>query len=90
MYQMDNNKKKRKNYNEQAIIDAVAAVKNGASFRTAANIYDVPVTTVRDRYHGKYKEGKHIPGPATGLSFKQEQLLKVYAWLGTELITITF
>ena len=47
---MANDTKERKNYNDQSIIDAVAAVKNCDSFRKAAKKYNVPVTTVRDRY----------------------------------------
>ena len=43
---MGDKKKTRKNYTDQSIINAVAAVKNGDSFRKAAEKYDVSVTTV--------------------------------------------
>ena len=69
-------RKKRKNYTECSIISAVAAVKNGSSFRKAAEQFNVPVTTVRDRYHSKYTDGKHVPGPSSALGLEQEESLK--------------
>lgn len=73
---MADSRKKRKNYSDQSVIEAVAAVKNGDSFRKAASKYNVPVTTVRDRFHAKYTDGKNVPGPAPGLTFEQERILK--------------
>ena len=61
--------------NEKDVLAAVAAVKNGESFRKAAAKYDVPTTTERDRFHGKYKEGKHVPGPNSALTPDQEKSL---------------
>ena len=68
---------KKKNYDEKDVLAAVAAVKNGESFRKAAAKYDVPTakTTVRDKFHGKYKEGKHVPGPNSVLTPDQEKSL---------------
>ena len=68
--------KKKKLYDDQQVINAIASVKNGLSFRAAAAKYGVPVQTVRDRYYGKYKEGKHTPGPSLSLSYEQEECLK--------------
>ena len=51
----------------------MAAVKNGKSLGKAAAKHDVPTTTVRDRFHGKYKEGKHVPGPNSVLTPDQEK-----------------
>ena len=51
-------------------------VKNGSSFRKAAEQFNVPVTTVRDRYHSKYTDGKHVPGPSSALGLEQEESLK--------------
>lgn len=41
-----------KNYAESEIIAAVAAVKNGMSFHKASAKYNVPTSTVRDRFYG--------------------------------------
>ena len=68
--------KKKKLYDDQQVINAIASVKNGLSFRAAAAKYGVPVQTVRDRYYGKYTEGKHTPGPSLSLSYEQEECLK--------------
>ena len=46
-----------------------------AALRGAASRFDITVTTFRDRYHGKYKEGKHYPGPSPGITTEQESTL---------------
>ena len=71
----DKGQVKKKQYEGQRMISAIAAVRNGESFRGAASRFDIPVTTLRDRYHGKYKEGKHYPGPSPGITTEQESTL---------------
>ena len=44
---------KKKQYEGQRMISAIAAVRNEESFKGAASRFDIPVTTLRDRYHGK-------------------------------------
>ena len=46
-------KNKQKDYSDEIIIATVAAVRNGPCFGKAAENNNVPVTTVRDRHHGK-------------------------------------
>ena len=72
----DSCKKKKKLYDDSSVISALAAVRNGSSFRVAAEKYGIPTSTLRDRYHGKYDAGKHSPGPSLGLTWEQEDHLK--------------
>ena len=70
--------KKKKNYSDSQLINAIAAVKNGSSFNQAAIKFEVLLSTIRDRYYGKYNEGKHKPGPLSALSYEQEEQLKTH------------
>ena len=69
-------KSKKLPYDDSQVIAAIAAVKNGSSFNAAAIKHGVPLSTLRDRYYGKYNPDKHKPGPSTYLSEEQEELLQ--------------
>ena len=44
---MSDKKKYKRNYQDQDVINAVTAIRNGQSIRIAAAMNNVPVTTVR-------------------------------------------
>ena len=50
--------KKPKCYDENTMIAAIAAVKNGASYMKAAKDYSVPYTTLHDKCNAKYNKEK--------------------------------
>lgn len=69
-------KRKKKQYEDSYMISAIAAIRNGMSFNAAAKRFDVPLSTLRDRFFGRYPEGKHKPGPSIRLSKEQEGTLR--------------
>ena len=68
--------KKKASYDQSLVIQAIAAVKNGSSFNAAAIKYGIPLSTLRDRFYGKYNFQKHKPGPASNLTYQQEEILQ--------------
>jgi len=71
-------KRKRCNYSETDLLNAVADIKNGASYRSVAQKYSIPVMTLNDKIKGKTPLQKYVPGPCTYLSLDQESKLKEY------------
>lgn len=70
-------KRKRNNYSQENMLNAIAEVKRGSTLRKSAEKYGVPVMTLSDKIRGKTPITKHRPGPATYLSEHQEsQLIK--------------
>ena len=58
----DPKSKKRKTYDKDDLLRAVAAVKNGMTYKNASEKYGVPVSTINDRCLVKYSEEKNRPG----------------------------
>ena len=63
--------KKRKQWTDEAMRAAIAAVKNGMSVCRAATIHDVPRTTLQDRISGRVVHGTKS-GPLSYLSHQEE------------------
>ena len=71
-------KQKRCNYTEENLLDAIAEVKGGLSYRKASDKYGIPVMTLSDKIKGKTPLAKFSPGPSTYLSQEQENKLARY------------
>ena len=55
--------KKRQKYSDQALMEAVAEVRNGTlSWRKASEKYGVPAQTIGDRIHNRYLVQKKKAG----------------------------
>ena len=48
---------KKKKYDEQRIVSAIAAVRNGESFRRAASRFEIPASTLRDIQRASILQG---------------------------------
>ena len=59
---MPNNTKKRKNYDIDTLLRAVAAVSNGMTYKEASVTFGVPVASIADKKNSKYAPGKNKPG----------------------------
>ena len=68
-------KRKKINYTDDDVLQAVASIENGLSFRKASLQYGVPVMTISDKYRKKTPLVNCKPGPQTFLSEHQEQQL---------------
>jgi transposase-like protein len=64
-------KRKRTKYTDEALISAIAEIKNGASYRQTSSKYGVPVMTLSDKIKEKTPLGRGRPGPTTILSADQ-------------------
>ena len=53
---------KKKLYRESKLLEAVAAVKNGTTYKAASDKYLVPIPTIHDKCLAKYHERKNRPG----------------------------
>lgn len=53
---------KKKQYDQNNLLEAIAAVKNGMTYKTASIRYDVLVSTINDKCLQKYRDGKNKPG----------------------------
>lgn len=54
--------KKRKLYDENNLLQAVAAVKNGMTYKDASEKYGIPTSTINDKCLTRYATGKTKPG----------------------------
>lgn len=54
--------KVKKRYDESLVLEAAAAVKNGATYKEASEMYKIPVSTINDKVLRKYPSGKSKPG----------------------------
>ena len=59
---MISEKKKHKTYDETNLLNAVAAVKNGQTYKEASEKYGIPIATIAHKKSQKYAEGKTRPG----------------------------
>ena len=54
--------KTRKLYDNEHLLKAVAAVKNGMTYKKASEKFGVPASTINDKCLIKYTSGKSKPG----------------------------
>jgi len=66
-------KRKRCKYSECDLLNAIADIKSGKSFRAASQEYHIPVMTLNDKVKGKTPLQKYVPGPGTFLTPEQEE-----------------
>ena len=70
--------KKRLQWSNQAILDAMKAVQDGSPITTAARVHGVPKTSLHDRIKGRVVHGVK-PGPKQYLSAEEETELAEFA-----------
>ena len=68
---------KRRQWSEQAMVDAMKAVEDGMSVAKAAREHNVPRTTLQDRVSGNVVHGVR-PGPEPYLTHDEETKLAEY------------
>lgn len=71
-------KRKRKTYSDEDLLAAIAAVKNGASYRKTSLKYNIPVMTLCDKVNNRVPLVS-TPGPSTYLTTDQEK--RLVSWL---------
>jgi len=72
-------KRKRCNYSEEDLLNAISEVKSkNLSYRKAAARYNIPTMTLSDKVKGKTPMHKYTPGPSSYLSQDQEEELINY------------
>jgi transposase len=54
---MPDKQKKRKNYDPNTLLQAVAAVYNGMTYKNASVKYGVPIASIADKKNQKYEAG---------------------------------
>ena len=54
--------RKKKQYDPNNLLEAVAAVKNGMTYKAASEKYGIPASTINDKCLHKYRDGKNKPG----------------------------
>ena len=69
--------KKRKQWTDEAMLSAMAAVKNGMSVNPAAKMHGVPRTTLHDRISGRVAHGTKS-GPPPYLSPNEEKEFSIF------------
>ena len=66
-------------YSENAIQNAMKAIRDGVAIRKSSRIYGVPRGTLQDRIHGRVKEGPRQMGPKSFLTKSEEE--EIVRWL---------
>lgn len=66
-------------YSEDAIRNAMKAIRDGVTIRQSSRIYGVPRGTLQDRVHERVKEGPRQMGPKTFLTKSEEE--EIVRWL---------
>ena len=64
-------------WEDSAMVQAMAAVEQGESLRQASQMFNVPRSTLHDRVIGKVQHGKKS-GPSTYLSYAEEEELAIF------------
>ena len=67
--------KKKQRYDEDSILEAIAAVQNGMTYKEASERYGVPTTTIHDKKNDRYSLEKGRPGKCSNQSINKKKFI---------------